>query len=38
MFDRKFLRKRIYATSPILNFLLPNPQDGKARSILAKKE
>jgi hypothetical protein len=35
--DRKNIRKRIFGTSPILDFILPDPKDGKARSILAKK-
>ena len=38
MFDRKFLRKRIVATSPMIDILLPFPKDGKARAIIAKKQ
>lgn len=35
--DRKSIRKRIYGTSPMMDFILPEPRDGKARAILAKK-
>ena len=36
-FDRKNMRKRLFATSPYLDTMLTNPLDGKTRSILAKK-
>lgn len=34
--DKKFIRKRIFGTSPGLQLILPDPKDGKARSIMAK--
>lgn len=36
MKDKKFIRKRIFGTSPGLQLILPEPKDGKARSIIAK--
>lgn len=36
MKDKKFIRKRIFGTSPSLQMILPEPKDGKARSIIAK--
>jgi hypothetical protein len=34
--DKKFIRKRIFGTSPALNLVLSDPKNGKARSIMAK--
>ena len=34
--DKKFIRKRIFGTSPGLQIILPGPKDGKARAIMAK--
>lgn len=34
--DNKYIRKRIFGTSPALTMILPEPTDGKARSIIAK--
>jgi hypothetical protein len=34
--DKRFIRKRIFGTSPGLQMILPRPKDGKARSIIAK--
>ena len=34
--DKKFIMKRIFGTSPGLQLILPDPKDGKARSIMAK--
>ncbi|KAL4441372.1 hypothetical protein ABPG74_013667 [Tetrahymena malaccensis] len=34
--DRKLLKKRIYATSQNMNFLMENPRSSQARNILAK--
>ena len=36
MKDKKFIRIRIFGTSPGLQLILPQPKDGKARSIMAK--
>lgn len=34
--DKKFIRKRIFGTSPALNLVLNDPKNGKTRSIMAK--
>lgn len=34
--DKKFIRKRIFGTSPALNLALTDPKNGKTRSIMAK--
>lgn len=34
--DKKFIRKRIFGTSPALNLVLTDPKNGKTRSIMAK--
>ena len=34
--DKKFIRKRIFGTSPGLQIILPGPKDGKAHAIMAK--
>jgi len=35
--DRKSIRKRIFGVSAYLDFILPDPKDGKARAIMARK-
>lgn len=35
--DRKSIRKRIFGVSVYLDFILPEPKDGKARAIMARK-
>jgi hypothetical protein len=35
--DRRSIRKRIFGTSAYLDFILPDPKDGKARAIMARK-
>jgi hypothetical protein len=34
--DKKYIRKRIFGTSPALNLVLTDPKNGKTRSIMAK--
>ena len=34
--EKKFIRKRIFGTSPALNLVLTDPKNGKTRSIMAK--
>lgn len=34
--DKKYIRKRIFGTSPGLHLILPEPKDGKTRCIMAK--
>lgn len=34
--EKRFIRKRIFGTSPALNLVLTDPKNGKARSIMAK--
>jgi hypothetical protein len=31
------MNKRLFNVSPYINILLPNPQDGRSRKILARK-
>lgn len=35
--DRRSIRKRIFGVSAYLDFILPDPKDGKARAIMARK-
>jgi hypothetical protein len=34
--DKKYIRKRIFGTSPALSLMLPDPKNGRARTIIAK--
>ena len=34
--DKKYIRKRIFGTSPGLQMILPEPKNGKTRCIMAK--
>ena len=36
--DKQFIRKRLFGTSPSLQIILPNPKNGKTRSIMAKNQ